>query len=129
MIRSLLSLLLAVILASLAACTRDEGPPPTSSQATAPALTRVEDPSQVCMVNNQFMGKPQIPVEIEGKTYFGCCAMCKGRLETDRSARIARDPVTGEEVDKAAAVIAQDSQGAVLYFASAESLARYRPAP
>lgn len=83
----------------------------------------------MCMVNNQFMGKPQIPVEVGGKTYFGCCAMCKGRLESDASARAATDPITGESVDKASAVIAQDAQGAVVYFASAEHLARYQGAP
>lgn len=81
------------------------------------------------MVNNQFMGKPQIPVEVDGKTYFGCCEMCKGRLQSDASARAATDPITGESVDKATAVVAKDDQGAVLYFASAEHLARYQGAP
>jgi hypothetical protein len=31
------------------------------------------------------MGTPQIPVSVEGCTYFGCCDMCKGKLE--RAAR------------------------------------------
>lgn len=103
---------------------------PTSSAATKLAeqtgITRVE-PSQVCMVNNQFMGKPQIPVGVGGKTYFGCCEMCKARLADDPSARTAVDPVTGAKVDKAEAVIGRDNSGAVLYFESEANLKRYEP--
>ena len=101
---------------------------PAGGQA-APApiasLTRIEDASQVCMVNNQFMGKAQIPVEVGGKTYYGCCAMCKDRLEKDAAARTATDPVTGEAVDKSVAVMARDASGAVHYFANANNLASY----
>lgn len=127
-----------VAAATLAACESGSREVAPQAQATAqpisgpaaspahPALTRVEDASQVCMVNNQFMGKPQIPVEVGGKTYYGCCEMCKGRLQSDAAARTATDPVTGEAVDKATAVIAQDAEGAVLYFANADHLARYQ---
>jgi YHS domain-containing protein len=114
------------------ACAKD--PPPVASEPPAPpaavtpaAVTRVDDPSLVCMVNDQYMGKAQIPVAVEGKTYFGCCAMCKERLENDAQVRTATDPVSGEPVDKATAVIAQDADGKVLYFASADTLGRYRP--
>lgn len=89
-------------------------------------MSRVSDASQVCMVNNQFMGKPQIPIAVEGRTYYGCCAMCKDRLGNDPAARTAQDPVTGESVDKASAVIIQDSTGKVMYFASEDTLRRYR---
>jgi YHS domain-containing protein len=89
-------------------------------------MSRVSDPSQVCMVNDQFMGKPQIPVEVEGRTYYGCCAMCKDKLNQQPEARTAHDPVTGEAVDKAKAVIVQDAQGKVKYFASEATLARFR---
>jgi YHS domain-containing protein len=94
------------------------------SSATQRALTRVE-PSLVCMVNNQFMGRPQIPVTVDGKTYFGCCEMCKGRLNSDPVSRTAKDPVTGADVDKALAVIAKNDVGAVLYFEDEASLAKY----
>jgi YHS domain-containing protein len=90
----------------------------------AKALTRVE-PSQVCMVNNQFMGKPQIPVEVEGKTYFGCCEMCKSRLAQDPTSRAATDPVSGANVDKASAVIGRDASGNVVYFENEKNLAQY----
>ena len=89
-------------------------------------MTRVSDVSQVCMVNNQFMGKPQIPIAVEGRTYYGCCAMCKDRLGNDPASRTAQDPVTGEKVDKASAVIIKDGSNNVLYFASEDTLRRYR---
>ncbi len=130
----LVSLVVAAALTGCESGPRDAAPQtqataqPTSGPARAdqPAVTRVEDASQVCMVNNQFMGKPQIPIEVGGKTYYGCCEMCKGRLQTDAAARTATDPITGEVVDKATAVIAQDAKGAVLYFANADHLARYQ---
>ncbi len=101
--------------------------PSSQTSAALPAgMTRVTDASQVCMVNNQFMGKPQIPVAVEGRTYYGCCAMCKDKLEKDPAARTAQDPVTGEQVDKTTAVIIKDATGKVLYFASEDTLRRYR---
>jgi YHS domain-containing protein len=93
-------------------------------QGATAGLKQVE-PSLVCMVNNQFMGRPQIPISVEGKTYFGCCEMCKGKLATDPSSRAAIDPVTGAAVDKASAVIAMDGTGAVKYFESEATMARY----
>ncbi len=95
--------------------------------APAPAseLTLVTDTSRVCMVNNQFMGRPQIPVQVNGKTYYGCCAMCKARLEGDAKARTAVDPVTQTPVDKATAVIGTTSTGSTLYFASREHFDAY----
>lgn len=114
-------------------CAKSSGEPPPPEKAPAVeapevsnGLTRIEDPSLVCMVNNTFMGKAQIPVEVEGKTYFGCCEMCKGRLANEPSTRTAVDPVSGAEVDKATAVIAKDADGNILYFASNETLEAYR---
>jgi len=78
------------------------------------------------MVNNQFMGREQIPVEVEGKTYFGCCEMCKGRLARDPSSRSAKDPVSGKLVNKASAVIAKRPSGEVIYFESKDTFERYR---
>lgn len=77
------------------------------------------------MVNDQFMGVPQIPVAVDGRTYFGCCAMCERRLRDDTTSRNATDPVTGREVDKASAVIGRASDGRVHYFESEDSLRRF----
>jgi YHS domain-containing protein len=87
-------------------------------------LTRVE-PKTVCMINEHAMGKDQIPVEVEGRTYYGCCDMCKKALSTDASKRVAIDPVSGKQVDKAKAVIASQEDGRVFYFENEASLAKY----
>jgi YHS domain-containing protein len=101
-------------------------PPATLAAPDTRRLTRVDDVSQVCMVNDQFMGRAQIPVTVEGKTYFGCCEMCKGRLARDATARVAKDPVSGNGVDKSSAVIAKRDDGQVFYFENAQNFERYR---
>ena len=95
-----------------------------STNARAEPLQRVE-PVRVCMVNNTVFPRDQIPVEVDGKTYFGCCEMCKGRLAKDAAIRMAVDPVSGKEVDKATAVIGAGPDGKVQYFESEETFAKY----
>jgi YHS domain-containing protein len=111
--------------------TSSASPAHAASEGTAGAatsgLTRVSDASLVCMVNNRYVGKPQIPVAVEGKTYYGCCEGCKGRLERDPAARQAIDPVTRKTVDKASAVIAKTESGSTLYFENEQTLAQYAP--
>jgi YHS domain-containing protein len=107
-----------------------QGQAPAAAAATSTTadsgLRRVEDPSLVCMVNDQVMGRPQIPITVEGRMYYGCCENCKKRLAEDQSARLAKDPVTGAMVDKSAAVIGQDPSGRVFYFASEDSLRAFK---
>jgi YHS domain-containing protein len=131
------SLFFAAPLLGLIGC--DSAPTTTKAAATQPvaatgangapgaqdALTRVADLSLVCMVNDQFMGRPQIPVAVEGRTYFGCCENCKTKLATDPTSRTGVDPVTGAPVDKATAIVGQQPDGKVLYFASEDTFARY----
>lgn len=93
----------------------------------AEARAKTVDPSTVCMVNDEVMGKAQIRVEHEGRTYYGCCEGCVKTLKTERTARYARDPVTGKEVDKAGAVIIEGAAGEALYFESIDTASRYRP--
>lgn len=128
---------ITLLLLSVSACSNQAESPPSRSiaspslqaaQAPKPTrLTEVTDVSQVCMVNDQFMGRPQIPVPVAGRTYYGCCEMCKGKLEREETARTASDPVSGHVVDKATAVIGKTETGQVLYFESRASLAAYRP--
>ena len=92
--------------------------------AASPALQRVET-KKVCMVNNQVFEKDQIPVTVEGKTYYGCCEMCKERLSKDAAIRSAVDPVSGKPVDKATAVIGALPDGKVLYFESETTFGQY----
>jgi YHS domain-containing protein len=122
--------LLISLALSLLACSRaDNTPSPTSEppRLVLPAgLSRVTDTSQVCMINDQFMGRAQIPVVVDGRTYYGCCPDCKAKLENQPATRMALDPVTGQQVDKAKALIVQDAVGKVLYFASEDTLRRYQ---
>jgi YHS domain-containing protein len=93
----------------------------------AEPVQRVEA-KRVCMVNDTVFPKDQIPVQVSGKTYFGCCEMCKGRLAEDANARQAIDPVSKKPVDKATAVIGARADGKVLYFENAANLERFSAA-
>jgi YHS domain-containing protein len=101
-------------------------PAAPAARTTAPAaVQKVADRALVCMVNDMDMGKAQIPVVVEGRTYYGCCAMCKERLSKDAAVRSAIDPVSGKSVDKAKAVIGKRPDGSVVYFESEANLRRY----
>lgn len=89
-----------------------------------PALRKVE-PSYVCMTNNRDMGVEQIAVKVGEKTYYGCCKMCATNLRNNKSTQTAVDPVTGNTVDKAKAVIGALPGGNVFYFESEESFNAY----
>jgi YHS domain-containing protein len=93
--------------------------------ATAGALRMLPDASSVCMVRNHYMGRPQLPVVVDGRTYYGCCEGCKGRLLHDPNARAALDPVTQIPVDKAQAVLAVDERGGLLYFENEANFRTY----
>jgi YHS domain-containing protein len=110
-----LALCFATLLAASASFAAENGIRP---------LKRVEN-KKVCMITNAVFEKDQIPVPVDGKTYYGCCEMCKERLAKDASSRVAVDPVTGKNVDKATAVIAAQADGKVLYFESEKTLAQY----
>lgn len=96
-----------------------------TEQAAARAAVTLVERDKVCMVNDQHFGTPQIPVEVEGKTYYGCCEGCKATLAEDATARMAVDPVSRKPVDKALAFIGAFPNGQVLYFESAENLAAW----
>ncbi|MCI0665372.1 MAG: hypothetical protein L0220_30285 [Acidobacteria bacterium] len=85
----------------------------------------VVETKYVCMINNQRFAKEQIPVVVNGKTYFGCCEMCKTALKNKPSNRVAVDPVSGKQVDKAKAVIGADSSDKVYYFENMENLKKF----
>ncbi len=112
----------ALALACLLALTTSAAE--TASQPAAAKLTRVEA-KKVCMVNNAVFGKDQIPVEVQGKTYYGCCEMCKERLAKDAASRTSVDPITGQPVDKATAVIGVLDDGTVFYFESEKTFSDY----
>ncbi|QFG53439.1 hypothetical protein [Chryseobacterium sp.] len=89
----------------------------THTAVTAFTIGDIVPNDQVCMVNNAYMGKRQLEVQHEGKTYYGCCENCQVRIPQEESARMAYDPVSNKMIDKATAVIAiSDKNDNVVYF-------------
>ncbi|MDH4227257.1 MAG: hypothetical protein OEV59_05840 [Deltaproteobacteria bacterium] len=84
--------------------------------AAEPVIKEEPDKSKVCMINNRYMGSGQIPVTVDGKTYYGCCAGCAKTLTDKKESRMAKDPLTGKEVDKATAFIAVDYSNSTVYY-------------
>jgi YHS domain-containing protein len=96
----------------------------SATNQTAAKVERVEA-KKVCMVNDAVFPNDQIPIEVNGRTYYGCCEMCKGKLKNDPQVRWAVDPVSKKRVDKALAVIGAMPDGRVLYFESEKTLRQY----
>lgn len=118
----------STVAAPLTAAPAAASEAPEQVEEATTSLTRIADPSTVCMVNDQHMGVPQIPVQVEGKTYYGCCQMCEAKLKQNEQARLGTDPVTKNAVDKATAVLAMDAKGKVMYFESEASMRSYSAA-
>lgn len=110
------------VLAEVNANTQQAQPAPEAYEYSW--LERVE-PEYVCMVNDKRFPNAQIPVEVNGKTYYGCCQMCKAKLENVQEIRESRDPVSGGIVDKASAVIGAGPDWTVYYFENEDNLKRF----
>jgi PBP1b-binding outer membrane lipoprotein LpoB len=99
-----------------------------AAQQQSPADSIKQIPNkQVCMINNKFMNKDQIPVPVSEKIYYGCCQGCVLTLKNDSTSRYDTDPLTNEKVDKAKAfvIIKPGSQDEVLYFKSESNARKY----
>lgn len=92
----------------------------TNPVATSQITYEIVPNDKVCMVNDRFMGVEQIPIDVEGTTYYGCCQGCVDKLQKNiDNVRFGSSPINDIKVDKANAVIVQDkSNGSVFYFAS-----------
>ncbi|TWP22995.1 hypothetical protein ETU10_10425 [Apibacter muscae] len=77
--------------------------------------------NKVCMVNDEYMGKEQLEVPLDGKMYYGCCEMCKNRIPQDEKVRYSIDPLTHKKVDKALAYIVLASDDGQVYYFENES--------
>jgi hypothetical protein len=99
----------------------------SAAVAAEEGLTVIEDKSLICMVNDRYMGVKQIPVEAEGRIYYGCCAGCVKRIQEDEAIRNAIDPATGVNVDKNLAYTVKDKLGNVMYFESEDTYKQYVP--
>ena len=69
--------------------------------------------------------RPKRGNEVDGKEYYGCCMGCKAKLKNDPNIRFAIDPVSGNSVDKAIAVIGAAPNSDVYYFENLENLQRF----
>lgn len=81
--------------------------------------------SDVCMVQNRYGIMKMIPVEIDGKMYYGCCGGCVAKLKFRPEVRFSKDPVTGKDVDKASAFIVGNPDGTVTYFESKDTAEKF----
>lgn len=72
----------------------------------------------VCMMQDMVLTKPGIAIQYEGKTYYGCCDMCKDKIKNQpQKYTRATDAVSGKQVDKATAFI-YGLDGDAYYFTS-----------
>ncbi len=89
-------------------------------------IVRVEA-KNVCMGmgDNRVFDRELIPAVVDGKTYYGCCEGCQKTLLEDPNSRVAVDPISGNEVDKATAVIGALSDGIVHYFETEKTMQQF----
>lgn len=113
----ILSALLMVFIATPALAQTSNSMPST--------MLRLVETEYVCMVNDTVFDNPQIPVEVNGKTYYGCCMGCVSTLQNDKAIRYAVDPVSNNQVDKATATIGAATDRTVKYFENLENLNSY----
>ncbi|MBL4561362.1 MAG: hypothetical protein JKX79_10305 [Labilibaculum sp.] len=82
----------------------------------------------ICMVRGDIKSKGSLPIQIGGKTYYGCCEKCLTKLELNiDNIQNAVDPVSGQMFSKADAIVRQDPQdhSRVLFFKSDETYDQY----
>lgn len=115
----------------LTSCKKSETPLTSKTEIVStsneqPKVGDIVPNEKVCMVNNAYMGKKQLEVKFEGKTYYGCCENCQKAIPTDETARTAYDPISKNPVDKSIAIIAKsDENDAVLYFENETNYKKY----
>src|SRR4030095_2285758 len=77
-----------------------------SSVSVLAASGNVDKKEYVCMMQDMVLGKPGIPIQYEGKTYYGCCEMCKEKIKNEPQRYIkAIDPVSQKPVDRPSSFI------------------------
>jgi len=111
--------MLAITTNNLEAQQAQQPPHETVAKQNAQSPNGKVKTSYVCFVNNRYMGKEQIPVNVNGKTYYGCCQGCVGNLKNNRKVRYATDPFSKKEVDKSTAyIVVKPGSSEVWYFES-----------
>ena len=78
----------------------------------------VDKKEYVCMMQDMVLGKAGIPIQFDGKTYYGCCEMCKEKIKNEpQKYTQATDLVSHKPVDKASSFI-YSVDGTAYYFGS-----------
>ena len=95
----------------------------------SPLTGRITDRSRICMMQDSVQPKAGLKHEYQGKAYWLCCQMCEQsfRADPDRYAH-AKDPVTGDLVDKATAPIFAVN-GKAYFFSSERTLQTFAKNP
>ncbi len=76
----------------------------------------VEKRNTVCAVQDTVGDKAGLPHTYNGKTYYLCCEMCRKSITSDPAKyTVGTDPVSGNKVDKAVAMI-YNLEGKAYYF-------------
>ncbi|MBK24588.1 MAG: hypothetical protein CME70_11390 [Halobacteriovorax sp.] len=91
---------------------------------------QVTEMNKVCMVNdfyNPMADFSKFMVQVEKKKYYGCCAMCKDKLQKSIKHRVAKDPYTYEKITKSDAFIVADKadNGKTFYFKNKENFVKW----
>lgn len=120
------TLIMAIVMAFMAVPATAADP---AEHSHADGWLKPVEAKYVCMMNDKAFDKEQMAVEVEGKTYYGCCPMCKETLGKDAAKRTATDPVSGKPVDKSAAVIGADPHGMTYYFENKENFHAFASGP
>ena len=85
----------------------------------APAFAdsgNVDKRETVCAVRDSVGTKAGLPHEYSGKTYYLCCEMCRDSIKNEPAKyTLAKDPVSGKQVDKSVAFI-YSLDGKAYYF-------------
>src|SRR5438093_11926943 len=84
------------------------------------ASGNVEKREYVCMMQDMVLTRPGIAIQYEGKTYYGCCEMCKQKIKNEPGKYTkATDPVSKKPVDKAESFVYGIEETA--YYCSSEA--------
>jgi YHS domain-containing protein len=91
----------------------------TSENAYKVYIDKPVPDSVVCMVSGIVKDKAIKPIEINGKTYWGCCGNCLTQLKNNiKNVLFAKDPVSGAMISKSGALkrLNPENKKYVLYF-------------
>ena len=98
--------------------------PKSAQEKTSNYKYEIVSNEKVCMVNDRYMVVKQLPVEVDGIIYYGCCENCVAKIQNNiGDVRYGKDPITGDKVDKANAIIVQNKKNGVVFYFKTKDIA------